>query len=282
MKKFVLLAILIMSSVAFAQKRDKIKGSKNVTVTQKELAAFTTIEIEDNIEAYLVTNEKAAVEIEADDNLQDVITAEVKGTNLRLYTSKEISGAKKIAVRINYTPAIKKITAKHEAILYALTDVQADSLAINCIDFSKLYLNVKSKHFGLTLNDKARAEINLKADTVAVSLSKNAEIKALIACKDMKLDMYQKTSAAIEGDAITAKIRLDNFSNFTGKRFTVKNMELTTESYAKSSLSAAETLVMSASGKTETEVFGNPDKLTITLKKFADSAILAKKEDKDK
>lgn len=283
MKKLALLLLLLATPLAYAQKREKIKGSKNVTVTQKELAAFNDIEIEDNIEAYLVQGSATALEIEADDNLQDIITAEVKGTTLRIYTTKEISSAKKIAVRVNCTPQLKSILVKHEAILYALKDLETDSLALKSVDYSKLYLNIKAaKYFGLNMNDKSEAELNLKTAQSVVSMSKDAELKALISSPDFKLDMYQKTSAAIEGDTKAALIRLDNMSEFTGKKFTAKTMELTTESYAKCSVMVEEQLTMSASGKTETAVFGNPEKLIITLKKFADSAILAKKEDKDK
>ena len=113
-------------------------------------------------------------------------------------------------------------------------------------------------------------------------MSKSAKLKALISSPAFKLDMYQKTTAAIEGDSQAALIRLDNMCEFTGKKFTAKTMDLTTESYSKCSVMVEEQLVMSASGKSETSVFGNPDKLTITLKKFADSAVLSKKEDKDK
>lgn len=282
MKKFALLALLALTLPSFAQKREKVKGSKNVTVTQKELQPFDNIEVEDNIEAYLVTGAAKALEIEADDNLQEVITAEVKGTTLRLYTSKEITSAKKIAVRVNYTAALKGITIKHEAVLYALTDMQVDSLSVKSIDYSKLFMNVKGRYFGLSMNDKTKAEVNLKSDKSAIDMRKDAQIKALINSKDTKLDMYQKTSATIEGDADVATIRLDNTAELTAKRFTVKKMELTTESYSKSSVMVAESLTMSASGKTVTELFGNPDKLTVTLKKFSDSAVLAKKEDKDK
>jgi Putative auto-transporter adhesin, head GIN domain len=283
MKKFALLLLLLATPLAFAQKREKIKGSKNVTVKQKEVAAFNDIEVEDNIEAYLVQGSSTQIEVEADDNLHDVIMAEVKGTTLRLYTSKEISGAKKIAVRINCTPQLKKILVKHEAILYALKDLEMDSLAIKSIDYSKLYLNIKTgAYFGLNMNDKAEAELNLKTAKSAIEMSKNAKLKALISSPELKLDMYQKTTAAIEGDAKAALVRLDNMCELTAKKFTAKTMDLTTESYAKCSVMVEEQLTMSASGKTETAVFGNPEKLIITLKKFADSAILAKKEDKDK
>jgi hypothetical protein len=88
MKKIVLFSPLALTATTYAQKREKVKGSKNVTVVQKDVQAFDHIEVEDNIEAYLVSGSAKPLEIEADDNLQDVIQAEVKGTTLRLYTSK--------------------------------------------------------------------------------------------------------------------------------------------------------------------------------------------------
>lgn len=283
MKKFALVALLALALPAVAQKREKIKGSKNVTVTQKEIGTFDHIEVEDNIEAYLVSSGAKPIEIEADDNLQETIMAEITGTTLRLYTSKEITSAKKVAVRINAPATLKEVVTKHSSTLYALTDLQADSLTIKSIDYSKLYLNVKSKYFALSMNDKVKAEVNLKATgDVAIDMRKDTEIKALISCQGFKLDMYQKTNAAIEGDAKSATVRLDNTAAFTAKRFTIKNMELTTESYSKSSIAVSESLTMSASGKTVTELFGNAEKMTVTLKKFSDSAVLAKKEDKDK
>lgn len=283
MKKFALLILLLTTPFAFAQKKEKIKGSKNVTTSQKEIGTFDSIDAEDNIELYLVKGGSGA-EIEADDNLHDVITAEVKGSTLRIYTNKNITAAKKIAVRLNCPATVTAINVKHEAILYALTDFETDSITIKTTDYAKLYLNVKAeRYFALNMNDKATAELNLKTKgKTAVELSKNAELKALVSTGDLKLDMYQKTSAAIEGDAATAAVRLDNQAEFTGKKFTVKNMELTTESYAKGSVMVEEKLTMSASGRSVTEAFGNPDKLTIVLKKFAGGAVLAKKEDKDK
>lgn len=283
MKKLALVLLLALTLPAVAQKREKIKGSKNITVTQREIGAFDNVEIEDNIEAYLVSGGAKPLEIEADHNLHEAIMAEIKGTTLRLYTSKEITSAKKIAVRINTPATLKEVVTKHSTILYALTDLKTDSLTIKSIDYSKLYLNVKSKYFALSMNDKVTAELNLKTTgDVALDMRKDTGLKALISCQGFKLDMYQKTAAAIEGDAQSAVIRLDNNAVFTGKRFTVKNMELTAESYCKSSISVSEGLTMSASGKTVTELFGNPEKMTVTLKKFADSAVLAKKEDNEK
>jgi hypothetical protein len=277
MKKIILLLILtLFTTLAYAQKREKIKGSKNVTVTKKELAAFKAIEVEDNVELYLVKGEKESLEIEADDNLHETVMADINGENLRIYTSKEISGAKKLVVRLTYTNGLKAITAKHKTILYALTDLEVEEITIKNIDFSKSYINVKATNFSLVMNDKAIAELNLKSDNATIELSKNAELKALIASQNVKFDMYQKTIAVIEGDAAKVQLRIDNNASFTGKKFTAKNMELLAESSSKCSILATEGLTIGASGKTEVEIYGSPTNLGMT--KLADTATIYKKE----
>jgi hypothetical protein len=277
MKKLpVLLIMLLFTTLTFAQKREKIKGSKLVTVTQKELAGFESIEVEDNIELYFTKGDKQSMEIEADDNLHEVLMADLNGSNLRLYTSKEISGAKKIAVRLTYTGSLKSITAKHEAILYALTELDVEELSIKNLDFSKSFLNVKATTFSLSLDDKTTAEINLKSDSATIELSKNAAIRALIASQNVKFDMYQKTVAVVEGDAANVQLRIDNNALFDGKKFTSKNMELLAESASKCSILATEGLTLGATGKTMVEIYGTPTKLGMT--KFEGTATILKKE----
>jgi len=273
-KLYVLCLLLVTVTGAIAQKKEKLKGSKTVTVAQKEIGAFENLEIEDNIEVFLIKGETQSLEIEADDNAHEAIMAEVTGSTLRIFTSKEITGAKKLSIRVTYTPALKMITAKHEVVVNALMDLELENIVVKNFDYSKSYLNVKSTNFSLIMNDKTKAEINLRADNSVVELSKNAELKALIASPNVKIDMYQKSIAEIEGDAAFAKIRLDNNATFTGKKFTVKNMDLMAEGYTNSSILAAENISIFASGKTEINLLGTPK---IDMKNFSDSAVIYKK-----
>ena len=278
MKKFsLLLFALLITTVAFAQKKEKIKGSKNVTVAQKELAPFETLEIEDNIELYLIKGTTQSLEIEADDNLHEIIKSNINGTALRIYTSKDVSSSKKLTVRLTYTGNLKTITAKNEVQLYAINELELDTVSVKNFDYSKSFLNVKSANFNLAMNDKTKAEINVKSGKTTVELSKNANLKALIASPEVKIDMYQKTIAIVEGDAVAASIRVDNNAEFTGKKFAVKNLDLTAESYTKCAVLATETLTLSASGKTEVSLYGTPT--SFNVKKLTNSAVIFKKED---
>lgn len=270
-----LLLVLFTTTFAFAQKKDKIKGSKIITHTIKEVETFQNIEIEDNVEIFLVKADTPSIEVEADDNLHDVVNFVVTGNTLRITTLKTVSSAKKFELRVNYAAELKLITVKNDAKLHALNALQLDTITIKNFDNSASYLNVNSNSFTLILEDKSEAEINVKAQNTTLQLSKSAELKALVASPEVKIDLYERAQAKIEGDASTAKIRLDNNANLTASKFSVGSIDLTVENYAKCEVNAVNDIAISASGKTQVELFGEPK---IEMRKFTNTTTLYKKE----
>ncbi|OXA80764.1 Putative auto-transporter adhesin, head GIN domain [Flavobacterium aquidurense] len=273
-KSTTLLLLLLVTTLTFAQKREKLKGSKIVTTSIKESGNFDALEVDDNIEVYLERGEKNEIKIEADDNLHDIIGMDLREKTLRLYTSKESTIFKKLTVHVTYTNTFNKVITKNEAVVYAIQELQLDDITFNSFDFSKLYLNVNAKKFSLFADDKSKSEINLKADEATLQLSKNSTIKSLVAATKFKCDLYQKAIATLEGIAEKATIRLDNNSTFTGTKFTLKDANITGEGSAVATILVDTTLSIAAGDKSEISLFGNP-KIEIT--RFSGEAKLIKK-----
>jgi hypothetical protein len=275
MKKYTAILLLLLSTtLTFAQKKDKIKGSKTVTIEQKEVGNFEALEVEDNLEVHLERGEKTELKIEADDNLHDIISFDLRDKTLRIYTTKEAVNYKKIIVRVTYSKDLNLITSKNESTINAIQEIQLDNLTFKVYDYSQLYLNVNAKNFILQADDKSKTELNLKSESAIVELSKSSSLKALVTAIDLKVDMYQKSNATIEGDATNAIIRLDNNSNLTGNKLILKNADVTTESYSNCSLNATTAVIIDAANKSEIQLLGTPK---IEIRKFADEAKLIKK-----
>jgi hypothetical protein len=278
MKKYAaLLLVLLVSTFALAQKNEKIKGSKTVTIEQKEIDDFDSIEVNDNIEVYLDRGEKCELKIEADDNLHDIIVLDVSSKTLRINTSKKATNYKKLIVRISYTKELKKVTARNDAIVNAIQEIQLESISLEAFDDSKLNLNVNSKDFTIISDNDSKTELNLKAEKATVKLSKKATLKALIASIDLKCDLYEKSKAVLEGDVTNANIRLDNNALFTANNLAIKNAELLAESYSKCSINVNTIISIDASGNSEIQLYGDQK---IEIKRLADNAVLSKKPTK--
>ncbi len=276
MKRQLFLLILLFTTViTFAQKKEKIKGSRNVTIQPKDVIAFDAIEVQDELEVLLVKGDKNELELEADDNLQDALSFVNNGNVLVLSTYKNITSFKKFALRVTYTDSLKTVITKNKSKVTALEAIKLSNITFKPSENSKLYLNVASKNFNLVANDKSYIELNNKSDVCNVELSNDAKLKALISSADLKFDMYQNSSAIVEGDAVNTKLRLDNESQFTGKKLTVKNMKLVAEATANCSVLVDDNIKITASGESEIQLFGNPK---IEIDKFNDTTKLLKKK----
>ena len=269
-----IIALIFSSSMLLAQKAEKIKGSRVVTSSVKEIKSFNAIEVEDNLEINLEKGDKNEIKIEADDNLHDIINLNVQDEILIISTSKEAQSFKKLTVKITYTNDLNLVTAKDESVINAIQEIILDNITFKTFDRSKLFLNVNSKNFILQSNDKSKTELNLKGENTFIELSKNTSLKALINSTNLKCDLYQKATAALEGDANNTTLRLDNSAELTARNFNSKNTDISIEGSASCSLLAENTIVIDATDKTEIELYGSPK---IEIRNLAGEAKLFKK-----
>jgi hypothetical protein len=275
MKNQIAIFLLVLSTtLTLAQKKDKIKGSRTVTIENKDVGNFQALEVEDNIEVNLERGEKNNIKIEADENLHDIISFDLKDNTLRIYTTKEAVNYKKLIIRVTYNSDLNLVTSKNEATINAIEEIQLDEITFKTLDYSKLFLNVNTKKFTLQADDKSKTELNLKSENTIIQLSKNAALKSLIATLDLKVDLYQKSNATLEGNATKAIIRLDNNSTLTGNKLIVKDAEIITESYTNCSLFVETNVIIDAADKSEIHLFGSPK---IEMRQFSDEAKLFKK-----
>ena len=278
MKNIVLIIALVFTTTyTYSQKKEKVKGSKIVTTEIKKIENFSSLEVADNLEVFLVKGNECGLEIEADDNLHDAIDATISGSTLRLSTLKNISGFKKLSIRVTYTSDFKQVVARNEAIISAIADIELDTVTFKSYDYSKLLLSSKSKNFSLFMEDKSTAELNTKGENTIINLSKNTSLKAQVTTTNMTVDLYQKSEAVITGDAEQMKVRLDNNASLEAKALAVKNAELTCEAYSSVNLLVKGTLSIDASVKSEIQFYGDQK---IDMKRFVDSAVLTKKPTK--
>lgn len=275
MKKIFLFICLLIISNTYAQKEEKIKGSKIVTIERKEIESFNTLEVEQDFEVLLIKGSKANVEVEADDNLHEVITKEVIGGVLYIRKNKKITRFKKLSIRITYDDTLRTINGRNKSKITALESIKLKELQVNGFEDAELFLNAEVNKFSINLNDKSSTELNLKADTIRVVLDKNAKMKALLNAKKINFDMYQKTTAVIEGDCEELKLRMDNNAKFTGQKLVTKKLFVLAEMSSRSYIQHLESALVEARGKAEIYFYGNGK---INLNVFEGEASIYKKQ----
>src|SRR5436190_21250685 len=127
MKKITFIAAtLLATTLTFGQLKEKVKGSKIVTIEQKKTDSFDAIDVNDDVEISLIKGEKSGVEIEADDNLHEALGLQQIGNTLVISMAKEISGYKKFNIRVTYTSTFKSVVTRNKAKVNALEEIKLD------------------------------------------------------------------------------------------------------------------------------------------------------------
>lgn len=260
--------------VISAQSTDKIKGDRNVTIRQTYIDDFETIIVDGDFSIEVVYNSKPSVEIEADDNLHDVIQFEVVDGVLKFVETTRIGSKKKLSIKVNYGNALKKIEARGDGEIRSLTSMELDNVTLITSDNSRAYLNIKANTFDYKSSGKSKTRLNLTADTTSIELSDSSKLDALINSTSANFDLYQRADLAIEGSANTSIIRLVNSSNFNGSKFDVKTTDVSLEDSSDLTISVNESISIASSGDSELYLFGSP---VITITKFEDTSKLQKK-----
>ncbi len=262
-------------SITSAQDDDKIKGDRNVTIKQTYIDPFTKIIVGEDFSVEIIYNSKPSVEIETDDNLHQYIEFAVNSGVLTFKTTKRITSSKKMNIVVNYSNGLESIELLDDGEIRSLTSLELVNTTLKASGSSKAYLNIKTDNFEYTSSGKARSKLNVTANTSSIALSDNTKVEALLNSKTIKMDLFQKATANIEGTSETLTLRADLSSSFNGKELASNVCDLIVEGNSSVSVRVNTTLNIDASGGSEVYVYGAPK---ITLNSFKGSAKLQKKE----
>lgn len=184
---------LLFTSCGFNGKT--IDGSGNVTTQNRTVAGdFTSVDASNGLEVYIVQGSKNAVTVEADDNLQQHIKTEVKGTELSVYCDVNIGNAE--AKRITIT----------------LSKIEAIEASGGCLVRSKTQL--KGNDILLSASSGSNVEVTVDAQNVTSEASSGSSLKISGRTTDLKTDA--SSGSSLDAQSLVAKhVKADASSGST-------------------------------------------------------------------
>ncbi len=269
------LFLMVVATTVTAQSDDKIKGDRNVTLKQTFVDNFHSIIVNGDFSVEVVYNSKPSVNIEADDNLHEVIDFNVVDGVLQFTETKRITSKKKLNITVNYGDGLKTIETKGNGEIRSLTSMELGDVILITADNSRAYLNINAKNFTYQSSGKSKTRLNLTATTTKIELTDNSKLDALVNSKVADFDLYLRADAVIEGAANSSVIRMDTSTNFNGSKFDVNTSEVTLEDSSDLTISVLDNITIAASGNSEVYLFGTA---AIAITKFEDTAKLQKKK----
>lgn len=209
-----LLVSILCTSCNFDFNITGTKGNGNV-VTQQRLSnvAFTKIKASEGLDVYLTKSTATAINVQADENLHDLISTEVKNGVLHIHTLEPIGKANAKKVLVNFTE-LTEINSSSGADIYTTNFIISDQITVNASSGSDQELTIKANH--IKCNASSGADIDLKGKVTSI----NANASSGAAINALQLVTEQCSSTASSG----ADVNLNCTKTITAKASSAANI----------------------------------------------------------
>jgi hypothetical protein len=275
MKKALFILLILSTQFGIAQKLPKIKGSKNVVISERKFDSINALTVYGRIKLNLIKADTCKLVINADGNLHETVLSTVDKGVLSLELTSRIISKKKFELTF-YIDTLNTITLMERSKIDALGAFETDTLRlelndnsqlvnfngkslntiINTYDNSKLEGTLASNRFSLNTNGSSRALVNIKSDSVNCNSNEHSKIKLI-------------------GTAKEGVFKVNESSQIDSKDCITNILTVICTENSKVSALTKEKLTIQASDKSEIVSYGVGQ---ITLEKFTDNAILRKKD----
>jgi len=273
-KSIAIILIMMFSISNFAQKLEKIKGSKIVTLTEISLDSITSIELYKDIDLILKQSDSDKLTIYADDNLHDVVDVDLNNGKLSLSLNKRISSKKKFELTL-FVKKLSEIILDDDSTLTNSDFYEAKNLNITLNNKSVLKCLLDADSIILEGNDSSKSESSFKTQTVNITLQDRAKVKGNLTSEITKINLNNRASLSLSGKSEETYIDAKDSADVKVLNMPSKITEIIAEDKTSVYTKTNQDLTIIAKGSAKVYIYGKPE---IDLIEFKDKASLFKKE----
>jgi hypothetical protein len=153
------------------------RGNGNVIKQERKVSAFDAIDVSGAFDVYLSLGSSQSVFIEADENLQPLIRAEVSGNTLRIDNKKPIHDAKSLKVYITVTD-LKRIELSGAVDLQSENKLTLNELAVEISGATDANLDIAVQKLEINSSGGSKLKFSGMANKVDMDISGAVDIHA--------------------------------------------------------------------------------------------------------
>ena len=269
-----ILVLILFSTMVFAQKKQKIKGDKDVVTTTNTMQkGFNAIEIDDALEVNLVQGASNSYVLTTDKNLQSVIRFSVNDSVLKIYTTDKITSSKKLEINLSFVN-LEHITIKNDAKAKGEGRFVSKVMYINAYNSSKLELDVEAEEVIVTMQRNAGGKLNVSSTNTTMIMTDRTDLKASVIADKTTVTLTKSAQLNLSGDSHSVAFNLKDASKLDAQKMKTSSADLYTSNNSDVHVYAGKNLELYAQGKSNIYVYGNPK---IEVKGLTDNSKIIKK-----
>ena len=155
-----------------------INGNGNVVTDQRTLNdSFDQIEVSRGIEVYLTQGNSESIEVEADENLQEIIITEVRNNVLEIYADENIRHSKSKKVYVTFRD-ISNISTSSGSDVMSTNTINANNLELSSSSGSEIELDIVTETVSCDSSSGSDIKLTGKTDKLHAQASSGSDINA--------------------------------------------------------------------------------------------------------
>jgi len=180
MRKLQIIIIVLLiagSSSCIISHNETIYGSGNVVTEERDIGEFTGLKVSSGIDVVIRQGNEISLELEADDNLHDVIITEVVDNTLKIKALKNIRKARSKKVYLVYEE-LNSIRISSAGDVTGENTLQTDKLNIDLSSAGDLNLEVEAENITCDISSAGDVKLSGKAGVLVASWSSAGDLHA--------------------------------------------------------------------------------------------------------
>ena len=155
-----------------------VRGNGNVETIERDLnGTFDEIEVSRGLDVYLTQGSEVFLEVEADENLHDIIVTKIEGNTLKIYADDNISYSASKSVFVS-VPDLSRIEATSGSDVIGKNTFKVDDIEIETTSGSDLELDIEATNVRCSATSGSDLRLSGTADKLIASATSGSDIKA--------------------------------------------------------------------------------------------------------
>lgn len=172
-----LLALFVSSCAFDINFGEGTKGNGQIVEESRSITEeFTAVYAAEGIDVFVQQADKFSINVEADENIIDLIATDIEGGKLKIHAAENIGRAtKKVFVSL---PVIDHLSSSSGADLIVENEINVEKLELDASSGSDLEVEVNATEIDADASSGADIRVSGKTDILIANASSGADIKA--------------------------------------------------------------------------------------------------------
>lgn len=155
-----------------------VRGNGNVKTVERIVnESYDEIEVSRGLDVYLTQSDSESINVQADENLQDIIKTEIDGNVLKIYADENISYSEAQKVMVNFR-TISRISASSGSDIYSTNTINLESVRLETKSGSDMTLNINAQNIDCSSSSGSDLRLTGTATNLIANASSGSDIDA--------------------------------------------------------------------------------------------------------